>query len=591
MSDFVFTSQPRPRGELARHLQSMFVDPAPAVVEFHGAWGSLAASHNLYRGFQPLETDQRLFVVVGGPVLCFSGPGVRSGSDPVAGTRLLAERHQAGSMRWADDLSGPFVVLVVDKASGRLECVTDLMMFIPVFRHVSDQQVVLGTQVNLVAGASGQAGCFDPVSVADFIFHDVVTPPHTAYKEVWQGHPATVHRVERKRDGVEFHEEAPYWLPREECPFASLREASEALRQGLVEYVDRVACGVERVALFLSAGEDSRAVAGLLSKLEKKDAFIFLDHMNREGLIARRVARRYGAEWHAEFRQPAHYLELLPAASALLGRGAQYLHAHSLGLHKKCGLEKYDLVFGGYLADSLIKARYAPTRSMSQRFPFLPQRFVPGETCRQAVVPDLGFSEEIRRAIQQRRSAWMDKLEAIRPASAHEWFGLWPATMRESLPMFQCNRRLFPVVEPFLCHASVKISAAVPVAWKLNRRLFHKAVQPFLRPSRWIRHADGRLPYFPWWVNLPLQASTWLWRESVRWMGFSREHQGPWSDWPSVMNGPVWKTMREQCLANRESVPDYLQLPLRELLEKEKGTYVQRLNLIQVLHEQSAHRG
>ena len=70
-------------------------------------------------------------------------------------------------------------------------------------------------------------------------------------------------------------------------------------------------------AQFLSGGEDSRTLLGLIPSDLKRDAFIFLDSMNREGRTAQKAARAYGANFHVGFRSPTHYLEILEEASDL----------------------------------------------------------------------------------------------------------------------------------------------------------------------------------------------------------------------------------------------------------------------------------
>jgi hypothetical protein len=130
MSDFIYSSIPCPEGRLAERLRSIYPDDPPGVDEFHGGWGSLGVSRNLYGGFGPLETETHLAAVVGGPVLGFRDNSFLTGDDPRAGTRAVFERWRAGELRWERDLSGPFVVLVVDKAAGRVSFATDLMLFI-----------------------------------------------------------------------------------------------------------------------------------------------------------------------------------------------------------------------------------------------------------------------------------------------------------------------------------------------------------------------------------------------------------------------------------------------------------------------------
>jgi hypothetical protein len=71
MSDFIYTSNKQKKGALTQYIQSIYQSDAPAVTEYHGQWGSLGVSRNLYNGLQPIENDNHIFVVIGGPVLCY----------------------------------------------------------------------------------------------------------------------------------------------------------------------------------------------------------------------------------------------------------------------------------------------------------------------------------------------------------------------------------------------------------------------------------------------------------------------------------------------------------------------------------------
>jgi hypothetical protein len=155
--------------------------------------------------------------------------------------------------------------------------------------------------------------------------------------------------------------------------------------------------------------------------------------------------------------------------------------------------------------------------------------------------------------------------------------------MRSGMSNVYVNRRLFRSYEPFLCKEAVKIGAAVPVGWKLNRRLFNRAAKPFLEKSKWIMHGDGRLPYFSWWTNMPVQFCVWSWRLLRRVSGFHRSNQGSWTDWKLLFINPAWEsTMATLC---DTPVLDDLMKPgagFAQLMIGNELTDAQRLNLAQL---------
>lgn len=585
MSDFIFCSSPKAVVDLTNTLSSSVSRVSGSdITHYSGAWGSLAVTRSKYPGFNPVETDKHIFVVIGGPVLYFQDNGFIAGEDSQAGTRAILEYWQSGQADWSEDLSGPFVILVVNKATSQVECITDLMMFIPVYQCQSNASVFWGTHVDVVALASGNQGAFDEASLVDFILHDAVTYPYTAYQSLRQCQPASIHRLEKQACGdYKLFDPESYWQPIESNSFQILSDAANYLHNGVQGYIDRVTGSLDHVAQFISAGEDSRSLAGMLPKSLKRDAYIFLDEMNREGRVARKVAEAYGVNFKPDYRSKTHYLDILPEASDLVGSGHQYVHAHTLNFDKKHGLLNYRAVFGGYISDSLLKAQYAYKHKWLKRFSFLPQIAVRGENRTLPVSSDL-FSPSVLAVVTRRRGEHFKRVRVLRPESAQEWFELWPATMRVAIPNLYSNRRLFASHEIFMAKESVKTAARVPVSWKLNRRLFNKAFKPALKPSRFIPHADGGLPYYSWWVNSPLKFAIWLYRQIAKRTGLNRKNEGPWNDWRAVLASKGWE----------DSVDSFTKkIPMQELdeakrhgaLSVSKLSILSKVNFLQVCYQ------
>ena len=543
MSDFIYSSDPKLDGILGSFIQSIYQTDPPPTFEFHGLWGSLAVSRNLYNGFQPLETDTNIIVMIGGPVLCYQENSFLTGDDPQFGTRSVYQRWQQQKMRWDEDLSGPFVVLIIDKVNGNVWCITDLMMFIPVYQYHHDQKFLLGTHVDALALAADCSKEFDPVSMVDFILHGAVTHPHTFYQKIRQSLPAAIHTHHKtNREGLCVDKPEQYWVPKETIGYQNINDAAVALREGLTNHLSSITSSMSHVAQFISGGEDSRALAGLLPQTLKRDAFIFLDNMNREGKIAQAIAETYGENYFVQMRKSTHYLDILPEAADLIGSGHQYIHSHSLGFHKICNLDSYPAVFGGYSSDTFIKAYFARRPRGHHRFPFLPEVVLPGET-RSKKVNHPCFKMDLLSEISSRRLCHLRNVKEVRQHTNHEWFMLWPSTMRPAIPNIYCNRRLFRSYEVFLSKDVVKLCAAVPTRWKLNRRLFYKTMRPFYGPSRWISHSDGRFPYLPWWANMPVQFTVLSGRKMSKQFGAIQGDQGPWANWNQVTREEAWSSL------------------------------------------------
>ncbi len=143
-----------------------------------------------------------------------------------------------------------------------------------------DNKLFLGTHMDTLAKTAGRTDNVDTASLADFVLNGgAVTYPYTVYKDIYLALPASI--TIETADRVLTTE--TYWFPEETNPYKNINEAATALRESLKKHVNRITENMKEVAQFLSGGEDSRTLLGLIPSDLKRDAFIFLDSMNREG--------------------------------------------------------------------------------------------------------------------------------------------------------------------------------------------------------------------------------------------------------------------------------------------------------------------
>lgn len=535
MSDYIYTNKSGQTEALSASIKKIYLAYDIECQEFSGAWGSLSVSPSPYQGLQPLETESHICVVLGGPIFYFCDNDFLTGSNPTEGTQALLERFLSHKLDLVNDISGPFQLVVIDKVNNTVTCMTDLMLFIPAYAYEGDgKALTFGSHVDAVARVTGKVDDLDKASVADFILHGVVTYPYTVFSGVHQMHPATEYRFSIDDNQLsDKNVAAPYWLPHEEGNYTDLDSAAESLREGVAHHVNTITKPMSHVAQFISGGEDSRTLLSLMPERLKRDGYIFLDSMNREGKIAQKVANAYGANFNLGKRDPLHYLDIVDEATALVGRGHQYTHCHSLRFDRELSLNTYSAVFGGYSSDVFLKGHFARKTQTRQKLTFLPQVWLKGEGHSQPVSSAL-FADDILNETNRRRATHVERIRGFRPETLHEWFSVWPSTMRQAMPNHYCNRRLFASYEVFMSHEVVKVSACVPTEWKLNRKLFHTAFQPCLAKSRWIRHGDGRLPYFSQSINLALTFTRRLTDVIKHRLLREPRKDGAWPSWKSL---------------------------------------------------------
>ena len=580
MSDFIFSRSNIEPGKITEDILSIYHEEYPLVEEFHGEWGSLGVSKNLYNGFNSYENNQFITIVLGGPLLMFRDNSFLKENDNSEGTKAILDRWLTSEINWDEDLSGPFVVLIVDKKTSEITCITDLMSFIPVYTYSDATNIVLATHIDALAKTTQQSHLLDNVSLVDFVLNGIVTFPYTTYQNIKQILPGSIHTVER--ESVKLSTEN-YWLPLEKSRYKSINEASSDLRKNLQMFINKITNETDHIAQFISGGEDSRTLSGLLKDHQRK-AFIFIDEMNREGEIARKVANIYDAQIKISTRNKLHYLDILPNCSDLVGSGSQYHHAHTYGFHNSCKLNSYDAVFGGLYSDALLKGKAIKKKKQPRYFPFFPDT-KSNDQSREHIPKSHLFEQAVVEEIKLRRKEHLNYLKTLREKSAEEWFGLWPVSMNASVPNIHANRRLFRSYEPFMSSEIIKMSACIPQEWKLNRRLFYRTAKPYLKSSKWVLHGDGWLPSQPWYINKFVHFSTRIYRKVAKKVGRLKGNQGPWGDWNLMVHSSKWKKFLE----NKESltklpVIDH-KISVQEILDTRLLSIEQYVNLTQVLYE------
>ena len=536
MSDFIYTSELLSREALEHSLNVLPPDVRSKTHFFQGDWGSLISSEGPYCGFLPLETESHIFLIVGGPVLRFRDNSFLVAENSRAATEAVYQRWQANQIDWSEDLSGPFAALLVDKNTGVVSTITDLMSFIPVYRHHSEARTVIGSHVDAVASIAGEKDRVDRFSAADFVLHGLVTYPYTLYANINQISPASIHEL---TVGSRSNLEGCYWTPPSASTKKPIQDVARNLRESLQEYVGLVASGMDGVASFISGGEDSRVVMSLLSRVTKNDAYIFLEGMNPEGKVAQKASEIFGARFFLMKRDEERYLRLLPQCSDLVGSGSQYAHAHTYEYHISAGLVNYSAVFGGFASDRLLKGEHTVLVRGSGRVLFFPE-IADTKSYKPDKVSDI-FSDDIISVVKQRRREHWDRVFKLRgKESADEWFNVWPSSMAVGAPNIHANRRLFRSYEPFLDCRVVKLACEIPQSWKLNRRVFRQVAAPLLLPAKWLLHVKGWSPLLPFWANSPLKLYFRIIKSLRRKLGNSDVHDGPWLSRRKLVRNPMW---------------------------------------------------
>lgn len=530
MPDFIFSSKQRQENLLSSALESIYVGYKNSIMEIHCEYGSLAFVKNHYNGFNIYQDISSICIVIGGPVLNFRKNDFIASKNNNEGTKSIFNRWIINNeMVWDEDLSGPFVAFYLSKKTGEVKLVTDMMSFIPVYSF--KDELLIGTHIDSLSMV--EICDFDEVSIAEFILNEVVTFPYTIWLKYSQLYPGTIYNWNCWKNKIECKSEK-YWLPRESDKFHdNLEFLADNLRFGLRDYVEKVSIYAQKVASFVSGGEDSRCVLSLIPR--KKDAIIFVDSENRESSIARKVCDKLDAKLIFHEREKNYYLNILEKASSLIGFGYDYAHVHTVGFVESCNMMTYDAIFGGFLADTLLKGHHIKTKDQLAVFRLFPIQKKIDKDYTYSINNSNIFGNGIIEKIKSRKAIHLSWIREMRCNSYNEWVNIYPITMHNDIPNILGNRRLFRSYEPFTCNTVVKIASLASQNIKLDRKLFQTAMKPILNETKWIRHANGSYPFLPWYYNVLFMNQITFANRINKLFKKKRSNEGSWINWEDLI--------------------------------------------------------
>ena len=580
MCDFIYTKKKESSSKLKECFNRVYEEEVELSV-FSSENCTLAFSENIYNGFKSYKVDNYICVVIGGPVLKFRTNTFISKKNSNEGTKSIFDRWiKDDNIKWDKDLDGPFVVLLFDTQAGSLKLITDMLSFIPVYQNISDSHTVVCTHINIIDFL--YPGSVDQVSVADFVMNNVVTFPYTIIEGVVQIFPASEHNWCLKGEGIKYNYQN-YWLPVEvsSAEKDNISALAKRLQNGLKNYMDRVLEAKPKVGILMSGGEDSRSVVGMMPKNYPKEGFIYSETENNEVNIARRVAELNNVNFKVGFLMKNHFARTMESCSNLIGVGADCANVHSFGFHKKLNFNKYDAVFGGFLADTFLKNLWAAKLQQKNKA----MLFVTNDlllnvknyvNCEHSQINN-GFIEKVNK----RRMMHWNAISKFRPNTTQEWMGIWPISMQRDVPNIYGNRRIFRNYEPFTSSEVIKVGSIASQEIKKNKVLFQKAMKPYLKNTKWIEHDQGYLPYFSYQINRILFIP--ILKVVFRIM---RNHRNTLANWPEVFRREDIKFKEKKYLPilHKYCFELFKECTKLKLIDNTKFNDFQKRNLLQLCY-------
>lgn len=467
---------------------------------------------NHYPGYGPVATQRGKVVhILGAPRIFqpISGrgsaadvviPSVENAASAAVVSALLGEPD---IQRWGDYLTGTFALAVHDPEARTCAVITDLGNSFHLFAHWNAREQVYrcANDVDALAHDAGITD-IDPVSLVEYLTQVSITYPYTAYQNIGEVPFASCTRITYGGASLRVRTDA-YWQPRTEDTRVHPGELARALREGLFAAAEDIVREKRRVGIFLSGGSDSRVIAGILAEMGvRAHAMTVVDVPNVESRIAAAVAMANGHTHEVFLRDLEYYPRHTDETLRIDGPHTTLLKGMYIGFRGVVAAHGFDAILGGYMSDTLLKLHEANVvgRRLFGRhlgtlevFDRTDERFLRGgsEYLRRF---SLLFSPDLLTAMTARRAALLARWrECRRDGSAWEWSFSWPFMRNQHNHNLTMNISAYPSYELFTDRRIIEVARVAPQHWKINGRLFLRAVFPYFRSTVHTPLASTRL--------------------------------------------------------------------------------------------------
>ena len=457
--------------------------------------------------YDSYRDDKGLWIAIGRPI--FLGDS-RLGEESGAFCRRLSSLwSQEGARGVFDRLSGMYVVLRVGDDS--VDVITDLMGIRPVYegKDRGGRIVTLGSFVEAVACGCDRLTDFDRVSLGELLVYKSITFPYTSRCGIRELDPGSIHRYSWSAAGEVSHSVEVVWRPTEPDECASESQLGDDLESAIRQSAEDITRDVDRAAVTLSGGRDSRLILAALPEAKRAGAITFVTRENRETEVARQIAESLGVPQYLAHRDPEFYADLLKRGTDLLGTELR-ADAHGLCIIDNHLQDQFDVIIGGQLSDTYLKDHFMPRerkeslrhKGVSERMKGIVRGVLGVERLRPirhrvGVVVRDPFSlvgKDIVEEMVLRRRRRMEEVREVRPRSAEEWINFWPTSRQNDTSHILGNSRIYSADGLFMHRHVIETAIRLPDEFCYRGRLANEIFARVYKDLAKIVNANTGLP-------------------------------------------------------------------------------------------------
>lgn len=471
-------------------------------LELHQAsWG--AWIHQFHERARGSASDDRRTIV------CLGRPSVRQRHAPSThdvARWVLSETPnglEAHAERISETLSGMYTILELTDES--ITILTDRMGFRPFYIALAPDgsTIACASSVEALALTTGMETDFDLVSLGELLTHNFVTFPFTTRRSIRELPPCSLTRIDPVSGA---YSSRVIWEPVEPSSFESASAISDRLERAIRTAADDITAGCTNAAVLLSGGFDSRLVIAAVPKDRLGAALTYVTNENRETRVAGEVARAAGTRQILVRRDEAYFPGLVERGMQLLGMELRG-NTHGLCLADNGLADRFDVVIGGQLSDTLLKDHFVPfskrdaiaargVRPLLRRLikgPIPPRVVSPEHTTGRTQL-EVHLSDEIREQVRARKADRLEAVRRVRPTSADEWHRFWPCSRQDDSSHTLGNMRL-TLSDTLFAHTDIiEVACDLSTEMRAEGKLADAVFMKICGPLASITNANTGLP-------------------------------------------------------------------------------------------------
>jgi asparagine synthase (glutamine-hydrolysing) len=267
--------------------------------------------------------------------------------------KTLADAWRKSPALACSSLSGPFVLAIVDEASGEAMLAIDRMGTQPLSYQLVGEALVFGSSADAISRHPLTPSTLDPQGIYNYVYFHMIPSPGTVHQNQLRLLPGEY--LQYKQGRIETH---TYWRMKFEehgtKPFAELKQEFVSTLESSV----REAAGTAKVGAFLSGGTDSSTISGMLCKVGGVPAKTYSIGFEAQGYdemeYARIASRHFGTEHHEYYVTPDDVVSAIPQIAGVFdqpfGNASAVPGFYCAKMARADGVER---IFGGDGGDEL----------------------------------------------------------------------------------------------------------------------------------------------------------------------------------------------------------------------------------------------